>query len=63
MIRVKVIGDSMGEIVTIQKSGTDLVISIPPEIREHLDLKEGGEVEIEPFTCGGETGARIRPKK
>ena len=53
----------MGEIIKIQKSGEDLVINIPTAIYEHLDLKEGDEVELEPFTCGGETGVRIRPKK
>jgi len=53
----------MSEIAKIQKSGNELVISIPPAIYEQLDLKEGDEVEMEPFTCGGETGARIRPKK
>jgi antitoxin component of MazEF toxin-antitoxin module len=59
MIRV----DNMGEVVKLQKSGENLVITIPIAICENLDLKEGDEVEMEPFTCGGETGARIRPKK
>jgi len=59
MIRV----DNMGEVVKLQKSGENLVITIPIAICENLDLKEGDEVEMEPFTCGGETEARIRPKK
>jgi AbrB family looped-hinge helix DNA binding protein len=53
----------MGEVVKLRKSGKNLVITIPAEICEKLELKEGSEVEIEPFTCSGEPGARIRPKK
>jgi AbrB family looped-hinge helix DNA binding protein len=53
----------MGEVVKLRKSGKNLVITIPAEICEKLELKEGSEVEIEPFTCSGENGARIRPKK
>ena len=53
----------MGEVVKLQKSGKNLVITIPIAICENLDLKDGDEVEIEPFTCGGENGLRIRPKK
>lgn len=53
----------MGEVVKLQKSGKKLVIAIPVSICEHLDISEGAEVEIEPFSCSGETGARIRPKK
>jgi antitoxin component of MazEF toxin-antitoxin module len=53
----------MGEVVKLQKSGKNLVIAIPTVICENLDLKDGNEVEIEPFTCGGENGLRIRPKK
>ncbi len=46
----------------IRKSGNNLVVAIPAEIIEWLDLKEGSQVEIEAFTCGGENGARIRKK-
>jgi AbrB family looped-hinge helix DNA binding protein len=53
----------MGEIVKLHKSGKNLIIIIPTEICEKLELKEGSEVEIEPFTCSGEPGARIKPKK
>lgn len=53
----------MGEAVKLHKSGKNLVITIPAEICETLELKEGSEVEIEPFTCSGEPGVRIRPKK
>ncbi len=53
----------MGEVVKLQRSGKDLIITIPEEICERLDLKEGLDVEIEPFTCGGESGIRIKPKK
>jgi SpoVK/Ycf46/Vps4 family AAA+-type ATPase len=56
-------GDNMSEIVKIRKSGNDLIISIPMEICENLDLKEGSQVEIESFICSGEAGARIRPIK
>ncbi|VVB90219.1 Uncharacterised protein [uncultured archaeon] len=52
----------MGEVVKLRKSGEGLVITIPLEICEKLNLKEGSLVEIEPFTCGGENGARIKPK-
>jgi antitoxin component of MazEF toxin-antitoxin module len=53
----------MGEVVKLQKSGKKLVIALPIAICENLDLKDGDEVEIEPFTCGGENGVRLRPKK
>ena len=53
----------MGEVVKLQKSGKDMVIAIPISICENLDLKEGNEVEIEPFTCSGDNGLRIRLKK
>ncbi len=53
----------MGETVKHSKSGKNLVIPIPMEVCETLDLKEGSEVEIELFTCSGEPGARIRQKK
>jgi antitoxin component of MazEF toxin-antitoxin module len=53
----------MGEVVKLQKSGKNLVITIPIAIGENLDLKDGDEVEIEPFTCSGDNGLRIRPKK
>ncbi len=53
----------MGEIVKLQKSNDCLIITIPVEICEQLNLCEGSEVELEPFTCAGEPGLRIRPKK
>jgi len=53
----------MGEVVKLRKSGENLVIAIPVEICEKLELKEGAEVEIEPFICSGEPGVRIKPKK
>jgi len=53
----------MGEVIKLQKSGENLIITIPIAISEHLNLKEGDELELEPFTCGGETGARIKSKK
>jgi len=56
-------GEKMGEVVKLQKSGENLVITIPIAICEHLNLKDGEEVELEPFICSGETGARIRPKR
>ncbi|WAM22447.1 MAG: hypothetical protein OI717_00540 (plasmid) [Candidatus Methanoperedens sp.] len=56
-------GENMGEVVKLQKSGEDLVITIPIAICEHLNLKDGEEVEMEPFICNGETGARIKPKR
>ena len=56
-------GEKMGEVVKLQKSGENLVITIPIAISEHLNLKDGQEVELEPFICSGENGARIRPKR
>ncbi len=53
----------MGEIVKLRRSGKSLIITIPAEICEQLDLKEGREIEMEPFTCGGDMGLRIKPKK
>ncbi|MCZ7357181.1 MAG: AbrB/MazE/SpoVT family DNA-binding domain-containing protein [Candidatus Methanoperedens sp.] len=52
----------MGEVVKLRKSDNSLIITIPIEICDKLGLKEGSQVEIEPFTCGGEVGARIKPK-
>ncbi len=52
----------MDKLVKIHKSGKNLVVTIPAEIIEWMDLKEGSEVEIEPFSCSGENGARIRKK-
>lgn len=52
----------MGEVVKLRKSGKNLIITIPAELGETLNLREGSQVEIEPFTCGGETGARIKLK-
>lgn len=56
-------GEKMGEVVKLQKSGENLVITIPIAICEHLNLKDGEEVELEPFICSGENGARIKPKR
>ncbi len=52
----------MSETVKILRSGEDLIFAVPPAICEHLNLKEDSEVEIEPYTCSGQPGARIRPK-
>lgn len=52
----------MVELIKVQKANEDLIISIPKEICEKLDIKEGMEVEIEPFICAGQPGARIRLK-
>ena len=46
----------------IQKIGEDLVVLIPNDICEKLDIKEGSLVIIEPFLCSGEAGIRIKPK-
>ena len=53
----------MNEIVKIYKLGKELIIAIPNEICERLGFKEGSEIDIEPFNCGGEFGARIKLKK
>jgi antitoxin component of MazEF toxin-antitoxin module len=47
----------------IRKLGNNLVVTIPAEIIEWLNLEEGSEVEIEPFVCSGENGARMRKKR
>lgn len=53
----------MGETIKVEKSGHELIIAIPPSICEHMSLIEGTELEIEPFSCGGEMGARIKVNK
>lgn len=54
--------NEMNEFATIQKIGEDLVVIIPNDICEKLDIKEGSVVIIEPFICSGEAGIRIKPK-
>lgn len=46
----------------IQKLGEDLIIIIPIDISQKLDIKEGLQVDMEPFTCGGEIGIRMKIK-
>ena len=53
----------MNEIVKIRKSGKELIFAILTEICERLNFQEGSEIDIEPFNCGGEFGARIKLKK
>jgi len=50
------------ESATIQKLGEDFVVIIPNDICEKLDIKEGSNVIIEPFLCGGDAGIRIKLK-
>ena len=50
------------DFATIQKVGEDLVVIIPNDVCEKLDIKEGSQVMIEPFLCSGEVGIRIKPK-
>ena len=50
----------MSEIVKIQRLGKELVITIPTEICERLSFEEGSKIEIEPYNCYGEFGARIK---
>ena len=52
----------MGEVAKVQKLGDDLVIIIPKEVVEKLNLEEGCLVDIESFICSGTSGVRIRPK-
>lgn len=40
----------MGKTVTVRKSGSSLVMTIPSDIAEMFNIKEGSQVEIEPFT-------------
>lgn len=40
----------MGKIVKLRKSGKSLIITVPKSIAEMFNLKEGSQVEIEPFT-------------
>lgn len=53
----------MGEVVRVEKSDQDMIIAIPLSICEHMSLEEGMELEIEPFSCGGDMGARLKLKK
>ena len=52
----------MIEVVKIQKLDENLIIIIPTEICEKLNLEEGSQIDIEHFICGGENGARIRKR-
>lgn len=52
----------MGEVAKIQKLGKDLVIILPKEVVEKLNLEEGCLVEIESFICSGTSGVRIKSK-
>ncbi len=54
--------DEINQSATIQKIGEDLMVIIPNDIREKLDIKEGSTVIIETFICSGEAGIRIKPK-
>lgn len=54
--------NEMNEFATIQKIGEDMMVIIPNDICEKLDIKEGSLVIIEPFLCSGEAGIRIKPK-
>jgi antitoxin component of MazEF toxin-antitoxin module len=40
----------MGKIIKLRKSGKSLIITIPMAICQMFNLKEGSQVEIEPFT-------------
>ncbi len=40
----------MGKVVKLRKSGKSLIITMPKSIAEMFNLKEGSQVEIEPFT-------------
>lgn len=53
----------MSEIVKVRQLGKELIIAIPIEICERLNFKEGSEIDIEPYNCCGEFGARIKLKK
>ncbi len=64
------------QLATIQKVGEDIVVIIPNDICEKVDMtnsnmllknsnmlsKEGSKVAITPFLCSGEVGIRIKPK-
>ncbi|MCX9076223.1 MAG: AbrB/MazE/SpoVT family DNA-binding domain-containing protein [Candidatus Methanoperedens sp.] len=39
----------MGKIVKLRKSGKSLIITMPKSIAEMFNLKEGSQLEIEPF--------------
>jgi AbrB family looped-hinge helix DNA binding protein len=40
----------MGKVVRLRKSGKSLIITMPKSIAEMFNLKEGSQIEIEPFT-------------
>lgn len=40
----------MGKVVKLRKSGKSLIITLPRAICDMFGLKEGSQVEIEPFT-------------
>ena len=39
----------MGKIVKLRKSGRSLILTFPRSICDMFNLKEGSEVEIEPY--------------
>jgi antitoxin component of MazEF toxin-antitoxin module len=42
--------NNMGKIVKLRRSGKSLVITVPKAICDMFNIKEGSQVEIEPFT-------------
>ncbi len=40
----------MGKIVKVRRSGKSLIITVPKAIGDMFNLKEGSQMEIEPFT-------------
>lgn len=55
-------GDYMIDVVKIQKLDENLIIIMPTEICQKLNLEEGSQIEMEHFICGGENGVRIRKR-
>ncbi len=54
--------DEINQLTIIQKIGEDLMVIIPKDICEKLNVKKGSTVIIETFICSGEAGIRIKPK-
>ena len=40
----------MGKIITVRKSGNSFILTLPKSYCEMVDIKEGSQIEIEPFT-------------
>lgn len=48
--------------IKLQKLGKDIIVTMPEDIVQKLNLEEGMQMEIESFICSGEPGIRLKLK-